>query len=69
MERKKMRSIAGSVIVLAGALVMGLASRDIPTQPFPTITSLGLIVIGLLVVFAGGRASAAGKSDTSSFEG
>jgi hypothetical protein len=69
MENDSMRSIAGSVIVLAGALVMGLASRDIPTQPFPTLTSLGLIVIGLVTVFAGGRANAAGRSDKSGFQG
>jgi hypothetical protein len=49
-----MKSIAGSVIVLAGALVMGLASKDIPTNPLPTLTSLGLMLIGLIVVFTDG---------------
>ena len=48
-----MKSIAGSIVVLAGALIMGLASEDIPNQALPTLSSLGLIVIGLLTVFAG----------------
>lgn len=46
-----MKSIAGSIIVLAGALIMGLSSKDIPDEALPTLTSLGLILIGLGVVF------------------
>ena len=34
-----MKSIAGSIIVLAGAFVMGLASKDIPNNALPTLDS------------------------------
>ncbi len=55
-----MRSIAGSVVVLAGALVMGLASNNIPNAALPTLTSLGLILIGLLTVLFSGTPTEAG---------
>jgi hypothetical protein len=50
-----MKSIAGSIVVLAGALIMGLASKEIPNQPIPTIFSFGLVTIGLILVFSGSR--------------
>ena len=40
---------------------MGLASKDIPMNPLPTLTSLGLMLIGLIVVFTDG--SERGKQD------
>ena len=30
---------------------MGLSSEDIPNESLPTLSSLGLIVIGLILVF------------------
>ena len=50
-----MKSIAGGIVVLAGAVLMGLATDDVPGKMLPTVMSVGLIVVGLIVVFTGGR--------------
>jgi hypothetical protein len=52
-----MKSIAGSIVVLAGSFIMGLAAKEIPNEALPTITSLGLMVIGLTIVFTSDRAT------------
>ena len=49
-----MKSIAGSIVVLAGAIIMGLRSEEIPDEPLPTLFALGLTVIGLALVFLTG---------------
>ena len=46
-----MKSMAGAVVVLAGALLMGLATEHIPNDRLPTVTSVGLIAAGLFLVF------------------
>ena len=48
-----MKSIAGAVVVFAGALLMGLAIERIPNDMLPTVTSVGLIAVGLFLVFRG----------------
>ncbi len=63
-----MRSVAGAIVVLAGSLVMGLAFKEIPKEPIPTIFSLGLIVIGLIVIFTDKRTTS-DKTDKSKREG
>ena len=63
-----MKSIAGSVIVLAGAVLMGLTSKQFPEE-LPPIISLVLIVIGLVLVFRGGSANETSRTDKSSPEG
>ena len=50
-----MKSISGSIVVMAGALIMGLASEDIPNEMMPTVVSLGLIGVGLYLVFTGDK--------------
>jgi len=56
-----MSSIAGAIIVLAGALIMGLAADRMPNEPLPTLTSFGLIVLGLVVVFLRIKSSPSGR--------
>ena len=58
-----MKSIAGAIVVLAGALIMGLASEDIPKEALPTLSSLGLIVIGLVLVFTGARSQSSNTKE------
>ena len=52
-----MKSIAGSIVVLAGALIMGLAGESVPNEMLQTLTSVGLIAVGLYLVFTGGDRS------------
>lgn len=50
-----MKSIAGSIVVLAGAILMGLAADEIPNEQLPTLVSIGLVVTGLIVLFTDNR--------------
>ena len=59
----RMKSIAGAIVVLAGALIMGLASKEIPKEVLPTLSSLGLIGIGLFVVFTGARSQSSNTKE------
>lgn len=52
-----MKAIAGSIIVLSGAVLMGLAKDQIPSYMLPTVTSFGLIAVGLFLVFSAGKDS------------
>ena len=61
-KRTPMKSIAGSIVVMAGALIMGLAREDIPREMLPTVISVGLIAVGLYLVITGGD----GPKDSSS---
>ncbi len=45
-----MKAIAGSVIVMSGSLIMACAHENIPRHALPTIFSIGLIFIGLVIV-------------------
>ena len=45
-----MKSIAGSIVVLAGAVLMGLSHENIPNSALLTLSSLVLMAIGLVVV-------------------
>jgi hypothetical protein len=58
-----MKSIAGAVVVLAGAVIMGLAAKQIPDYALPTLTSLGLMLLGLIIVFSDKGTRAANKED------
>ena len=57
---RERQPIAGALIVLAGALIIGLSSSDIPAKELPTITSLGLIAVGLYLVFRGKKRNGRG---------
>jgi len=48
-----MKTIAGAIVVLAGSLIMGLSSNDIPNEALPTLMSIGLIILGLVIMFTG----------------
>ena len=50
-----MKSIAGSIVVLAGAILLGMIYEDIPREPLPTLVSFGLMIVGLFFVFRGGE--------------
>lgn len=43
------RSLSGAIVVLAGALVFGLAHDEIPEEALSTILGFGLTSIGLFV--------------------
>ena len=50
-----MKSIAGSVVVLSGAVLFGLAKEDVPREPLPTLVSFALLAVGLFLVFSGDK--------------
>lgn len=45
-----MKSIAGSIVTLGGAILMTFNS-NIPAAPMETISSLAMIVIGIVIIF------------------
>ena len=55
INTKFMKSIAGSIVVLAGAILLGMIYEDIPREPLPTLVSFGLMIVGLFFVFRGGE--------------
>ena len=42
---------------------MGLARDEIPNEPLPTLVSMGLVVTGLIVLFAGNRSRNGNSGD------
>ena len=58
-----MKSVAGAIVVLAGAVIMGLAHEDIGNDHGVTLASLGLMIIGLIIVFAGMKSASPGKKE------
>ncbi len=58
-----MKSIAGSIVVVAGALIMAIANEQIPKEMLPTVASIGLMAVGLFLVFTGGESGSSGKTE------
>ena len=56
-----MKSIAGSIVVMAGALIMAFADQQIPKEMLQTVTSIALMAVGLFLVFTGGGCGSCGK--------
>jgi len=46
-----MKSLSGSIIVLSGAIIMGLCSQKIPNEAIQTLSSMSLMITGLIIVF------------------
>ena len=62
-KEERMRSVAGAIIVLAGAVIM--ASKHIPSD---SLFSLGLMAIGLFIVFTDKRSKATDNPDKTSMD-